>query len=560
MAATIQARVLDRLAQDPGRPSLAFVDARGGVRWRSRAEVCALAASGAQALGELGLEPGEVCVLVSVDPEECARGVLAVLFRGAVPLLVAPPVIQGVNSNLRQVLHFVARRTRARLALLTHAVLDDEPELDARVAGFDDLLGAGEAEPTSPTCPSGRPAAMQLTSGTTGFPRIAVWEHDRVLAALDGMAAGMGLREDDVYLNWTPLYHDMGLVNNFLLCQTRGIPLALLSPLDVVRRPASWLRALHETGATTTWSPNFGFALATERATDAELRDVRLDGVRGFWNAAERVHRATLERFLERFGPLGVRRDALRTNFGCVETVGGTTFTAAGEPYRAELVDLARLRDEGVATEPIDESPTQWVVGCGLPYPGLELGVFGEQGRRLPDGCVGEIGFRGRGRFAAYLDEPEATAATLRDGWVFPGDEGYLRGGELYWTGRRAERINLQGRKHDPSELEPVLLAIDGLRAGCFVAFGVEDESRGTEGLVVVSEVEPERESDASRLSREVRTALASELGLTVEHLLLVRKGTLTKTSSGKRRHRHFRELYRRGDLVPLYELRAGSL
>lgn len=51
-----------------------------------------------------------------------------------------------------------------------------------------------------------------------------------------------------------------------------------MNPSLQLKRPASWLRGLCETGATLTWAPNFGFALATERARDAELDGFRLDG------------------------------------------------------------------------------------------------------------------------------------------------------------------------------------------------------------------------------------------------------------------------------------------
>lgn len=96
------------------------------------------------------------------------------------------------------------------------------------------------------------------------------------------MGTAVDLSREDTYLNWTPLYHDMGLVNNFLLCLPNGVPLVMLSPHDFVREPALWLRSLHDTGANVTWSPNFGYAISSERIQDDELRGVRLDGVRAF--------------------------------------------------------------------------------------------------------------------------------------------------------------------------------------------------------------------------------------------------------------------------------------
>jgi len=572
LAETLQGRLRARLDEAPAARALACIDARGAAIWWTRAELHAEAARCAARMGELGLRAGDVVVLVCVDPREAALGALGAWRAGAIPLLVAPPTIQGLNSSLATILRHALARTEARLLVLTRAAAPRADELAAALPGlriergFETLLAP--AQPAISVEPglieprdAGTAAALQLSSGTTRLPRIARWSHARLLCALDGMAQGMNLASDDVYANWTPLYHDMGLVNNLLTCLVRGIPLALLSPLDVVRSPSLWLRALESTGATQTWSPNFGYALAAERCRDEELAGLDLSRVRGFWNAAERVHVSTFERFLARFARHGVRRDACRTNFGCVETIGGATFSARSAALATERLDLDVLREQRVARA---ADPTtrraQTYVGCGRVHPLLELAVFDPAGRALPDGHVGTLGFRGRARFDGYLGDEEAAHNVLRDEWVLPGDEGYLRDGELYWTGRRDERINLQGKKLDPSELEPVLLAVEGLRKGCFCAFGAEDETRGTQVLVVASEVEPEAEADLAGLAARARAALSRELGLAVEELLLVRKGTLAKTSSGKRRHLHFRDLFARGELEALHVSRAGSL
>jgi acyl-coenzyme A synthetase/AMP-(fatty) acid ligase len=103
-----------------------------------------------------------------------------------------------------------------------------------------------------------------------------------------------------------------------------------------------------------------------------------------------------------------------------------------------------------------------------------------------------------------------------------------------------------------------VLFAAPGLRKGCFVAFGVEDAERGTELLVVVAEVEPD--AACREVAAGIRQAVATELGVTITELALVPKGALTKTSSGKRRHRHFRELYLQGRLEVLYRAGTGRI
>ena len=83
-------------------------------------------------------------------------------------------------------------------------------------------------------------------------------------------------------------------------------------------------------------------------------KDVDLSGVRGWWNAAERIHHDTFVEFHRRFEKFGVPWDRLRTNFGCAENIGGATFTRPGEPYRVEFVDRLLCRDEdgGSSTPP----------------------------------------------------------------------------------------------------------------------------------------------------------------------------------------------------------------
>jgi fatty-acyl-CoA synthase len=394
-------------------------------------------------------------------------------------------------------------------------------------------------------------AAMQLTSGTTAAPRICVWDHKVILAALDGMTAAMGISSDDVCLNWTPLYHDMGLVNNFLLCLARGTPLVLLSPQEFARHPALWLRSLSETAATVTWSPNFGFALAVRKADDSELEGVRLDHVRAFWNAAERIHLETLDAFYRRFVRLGVKRAALKTNFGCAENVGGATFSALDEPPRYEHVERRLLDERGIAqrSTATNDADKVVIVSAGRGHPSVTVRILSPRGRMLPDGHVGEICLETSSCMLRYHRNARATRRAFRGGVLHTGDLGYVRDRELFWVGRLRERITIHGKKIDPSTFEAVLASTLGLREGCFAAFGVPDERLGTERVIVVTEVRPFLAGSLKNLEATIRRKCFLQLGITPDDVVLVRPGTLAKTSSGKRRHRYFRKLYLGGDL-----------
>jgi acyl-CoA synthetase (AMP-forming)/AMP-acid ligase II len=188
-------------------------------------------------------------------------------------------------------------------------------------------------------------------------------------------------------------------------------------------------------------------------------------------------------------------------------------------------------------------------VGVGRPHASITVRILSRVGRPVPDGVVGEICYRTPSQMAGYLKDARATRRAIRGNYLHTGDLGYMRDGEVYWVGRVRERITVRGVKLDPSDLEPILLHIPDLRSGCFVAFGVDDERQGTQRLVIVSEVRETNSRPPDVVSGDVRQQVFERLGVSVNEVMLVRQGTLTKTSSGKRRHKHFLQHYLDGSL-----------
>jgi acyl-CoA synthetase (AMP-forming)/AMP-acid ligase II len=85
------------------------------------------------------------------------------------------------------------------------------------------------------------PALIQYTSGSTGDPKGVLLSHANILANIRGFGQALGIRPDDVGVSWLPLYHDMGLIGAWLGSLYHGIPVAILSPLAFLARPARWL-------------------------------------------------------------------------------------------------------------------------------------------------------------------------------------------------------------------------------------------------------------------------------------------------------------------------------
>jgi crotonobetaine/carnitine-CoA ligase len=137
---------------------------------------------------------------------------------------------------------------------------------------------------------------------------------------------------------------------------------------------------------------------------------------------------------------------------------------------------------------------------------GVEIGVFDEDFRRLGPEEVGEIALRHDQVMLGYLDDPEATAATLVDGWVRSGDYGEVDAeGRLFFRGRLKNMIKRSGENVSPEEVENVLVEHPDV-VECLV-FGVPDPIRTEEVAAVVvtrTDVAPEAvlEFAGERLSR----------------------------------------------------------
>ncbi len=563
MVTTLQGRLYSQLDKHPERHALTFVNYRGGFSWQTLEEVCKQAAGYSARLSEMGLGRGDICILALPSDAFCATLLTATLLLGGIPLLVAPPTIQikGRYSNLAQVLRHVIRKTRPQIVVAPKAMAGMREELENTLKKTRFLFGEEDLRPDpsaamSLVAPRDTDiAAMQLTSGTTGFPRVCVWHQKNVMAALDGNALAMDLNNDDICLNWTPLYHDMGLVNNFFLCLVKGVPLAMLNPVEFISKPALWIQGLSDTGSTITWSPNFGFAIAAEIVREDQIEGVRLDRVRAFWNAAERIHLETINTFYNRFASFGLRRDALKAVFGCAENVGAATFSDPHGPMVVEQVDEVMLREKGIAQLGANLGHGRrvtHVVGVGRAFPGVQIEILSRKGRRLPDGHVGELAFKTPSRMSGYLHRARETRRAISGDLLRTGDLAYKRGSELFWVGRVRERITTLGKKFDPSDFERALLKIPNLRHGCFAVFGVDDAQIGTQRVVVVTEVRDANARPHREVVNDIRSQIYLQLGVKAHDILLVPKGTLTKTSSGKRRHRYFRQLYLDGELQPL--------
>ena len=410
--------------------------------------------------------------------------------------------------------------------------------------------------------PGGAVAYLQYTSGSTANRKGVAITHANVVANLRAIAQRFEHHDNSVSVNWLPHTHDLGLVNGILQPIYHGHLNVLMSPTAFVQQPIRWLNAISRYRGTYANSPNFGYDLCLRRTTPAQRASLDLSCWDVALNGAEPVRRQTIEDFVAMFGPHGFRRSAVFPAYGLAEA----TLMVSGGPRNAAPIaidlDAAELEKNRVV-ETKASSGVRTLVGCGQPLESTTVTIVDPETRvEKGEGEIGEIWVHGPGVAAGYLHRPDVTdeifGARIAGGapqrHLRTGDLGFVNGGEVFITGRLKDLIIIRGANHYPQDIEwTVERSHPAFRPGCGAAFSVESESG--EQLVVAFELVREslRATDYSELAQIARQAVSAEHDLHLHTLVLLKTGSVPRTTSGKIQRRQCRAEYLGGELATVW-------
>jgi len=388
-------------------------------------------------------------------------------------------------------------------------------------------------------------AFLQYTSGSTSDPKGVAVSHTNLLANSEMIRLSLGNTSRSTYVNWVPLYHDMGLILNALQAFYVGAPCVLMAPNAFMQRPLNWLRAISTYKAEVACSPNFGYDLCVSRYRGEQMQGIDLSNWKVALNGAEPVRADTIQKFIETFAAHGFQSSAVFPAYGMAEATLLISGGQRGAGHMTRTASRAALQAHRVAL-PADDADAQTLVGCGRALQGERIAIVDpERLRRLPAGEVGEIWVNGPNVARRYFRNEAATINGLHariDGedeasWLRTGDLGFLDdAGELFVTGRIKELIIIRGINHYPQDIEQTVQRLhSSLRQNGGAAFSVPDEN-GEEVLAIVQEIERTERTkiDAEELKGLIREGVTDQHELFARHIELIRPGTLPKTTSGK--------------------------
>ncbi|GGO49567.1 fatty acyl-AMP ligase [Streptomyces lasiicapitis] len=386
-------------------------------------------------------------------------------------------------------------------------------------------------------------AYLQYTSGSTGAPAGVRVTHANLSATAYQMRSRFMPARTAV--SWVPLFHDMGLICAIASPLGAGMHMVHLSPMSFLHRPYRWLRALSDYRADWTVTPNFGLTHCVRRVDAEEAATLDLSGLRALAIGGEPVHAGSVSAFVEAFAVAGLDPRSPVPCYGLAEATLSVTMTPNGTGAVAGSFDRAALT--AGAVRPVPHGPDAVrLVSNGTPVPGVTVRIADPATGAETPGRVGEIWVNGPTRTDGYWQAPERTARVYADGWLRTGDWGFRHDGGLYVVGRMDDVIIVRGRNHYPEDIEATVESVAPVAA---TAIGVEGDP--TARLIVLMEADaamtalpaPDREALAER----IRQTVSRQHGLAVHDVVVVRGGTLPRTTSGKIQRRLCRERYLAG-------------
>jgi len=471
------------------------------------------------------------------------------LYAGAVAVPAYPP---RLNQSIQR-LETIVADSQASIVLTTQQLLSRIQFSFAAVAGLNKLRWLTSEDAVEDLADAWREpkvdqrtlAFLQYTSGSTATPKGVMVTHANLLHNERMIQLAFDQSERSIIVGWLPLYHDMGLIGMLLSSLYAPADAVLMSPVLFLKRPSSWLDAIATFGGTVSFAPNFAYELCRRRLKSSQVESLDLSRWRVAGCGAEPIRPDTLQQFADYFAPAGFRSSSFLPSYGLAEHSLAVTFAHGG--LHVDVVDAERLVRDSRAVPVVNGSPAVRVVRCGRGFPGHALRIVDENFNDLPERHVGQIIASGPSVMQGYYEQPEATAATLRDGWLLTGDLGYMADGSLYVCGRTKDLIIRQGRKYYPPDIESSLADLQGVALSGVVVFAVNHVEEPDQ---VVAVLETRAGGRAEEIEEAVRRRIRETAGLEIDRVVLTPPGTIPRTTSGKVRRSETRDRLEAGTLV----------
>jgi fatty-acyl-CoA synthase len=503
------------------------------------AEVHERAQRVAGGLAAAGVGRGDAIGVLAGAPVEIAPTAQGLWMRGASLTMLHQPTPRTDLASWSVDTTTVIEMIEAKAVVVSDPFLAAVPLLEDRgikVLTVERLL---TSKPTDPIdTDEDDLALMQLTSGSTGFPKAVQITHRNVYSNAEAMFVGAKANvAQDVMVSWLPCFHDMGMIGFLTVPMYFGVELVKATPMDFLRDTLLWAKLIDKYKGTMTAAPNFAYALFAKRLRkQAKPGQYDLSTLRFALSGAATVEPADVEDLLDAGRPFGLKPEAILPAYGMAETTLAVSFSPCDAGLIVDEVDadlLGALRRAVPATK----GNTCRLASLGPPLDGLEVRVVDEDGDVLPPRGIGVIELRGEPLTPGYITLGGFIPAQDEHGWYDTGDLGYqMENGHIVVCGRLKDVIIVAGRNIYPTDIERAASRVDGVRPGCAVAVRLEAGHSQETFAVAVESNAFEDPAEVRRIQLQIAHEVFADVDARPRNVVVLGPGTIPKTPSGKLR------------------------
>ncbi|MES9784126.1 MULTISPECIES: non-ribosomal peptide synthetase [Bacillus cereus group] len=511
-------------------------------------------------LQSYGVKPGARVILQVDSLKEHFSAFWACVMGGITPATVAiAPSYQEENGVVAKIYHtwnvlekpliITTNRLRASMKQMTNLY----SMAGLEILTIEELEGRqvdGKIYDVKP----GDLAFFQLTSGSTGAPKCIQEVHEKIIRHIHAAKQNNSYCAEDITLNWLQLDHVVPILTCHLKDVYLGCSQVQAQTDYILEDPLRWLDLIQKYKVSHSWSPNFGFKLISESLKNSEGENWDLSSLKYLMNAGEQVTLPVVSEFLDLTREYGVSEKVMQPAFGMAEVC--TCMTYCNDFSRNIHGVHVRKSSLHTGIEVVSESQmTDAVsfVSSGRPVNGIEIRIVDGHNSILPEGVIGRFQIRGGVVMPGYLNNTKANEESfVGDDWFNTGDLGFIKNGELFITGREKELIIINGANFYCHEIEEMAGQVEGVLPTFVAACGIQDSNAATESLGIFFVAKTKDFSQQIQIAQEIRTNVATKLGISPGFVIPLEKENFLKTTSGKIQRDVMKQSYIKGQYIDI--------
>jgi acyl-CoA synthetase (AMP-forming)/AMP-acid ligase II len=327
------------------------------------------------------------------------------------------------------------------------------------------------------------------------------------------MAEAMYVTQEDVFVSWLPVYHDMGLILNTMVPLYKGACLVLLG--EGLHNIRYWLKAIEKYKGTFISAPDTAYRLCTNGIRNHS--DYDLSSLRVALNASEPIHLETCKMFEEAFK----LKNVMISGYGLAEATVAVTMHPPSKPLKADEKNY---------------------VSSGLPLTGIDIKIKNGSNQNKS----GEIMVKSPALMKGYFNLKNGSELFNKDGFLSTGDIGYIdQEGYLFVLARKKNIIKQAGHTLYPDDVEQVVKEFEYVRQAA--AIGVECRKTRGESLMVFVEMKgfvPPPVNICHEMVLEIVQKIYTHFGIRPGKVFLIKPKMIPRTPNGKLQHTILKNLF----------------